>query len=79
MSRGSNAERVYVVVRVDGVPPGSDPGLALTVVEVLPDEHEASVEVDRLNALNRDKGAKYSFQAARWYPAGRSVAGDGSR
>lgn len=75
------APRVYVVVRFDGWgdPPlrPDQAGSRFTVIEVLPDEESAEREMDRLNALNGDKGCRYSFQSARWYPLGREVKPQG--
>jgi len=44
---------------------------AITIKEILRSEEEAIREVDRLNALNREKGCEYSFQSAKYYPQGR--------
>jgi hypothetical protein len=47
------------------------------VKEVVRDLATAEAEVARLNALNGDKGCRYTWQATRLYPAG-SAAGQGS-
>lgn len=46
----------------------------ITIKEVLPTEDKANAEVERLNKLNADKGVRYFFQNARYYPTGRTVA-----
>ena len=78
--------QVYAIVRVDAdsaLQPGSDgPGIGaerlrgvelrgITVTSVVPTLEEAAAEVDRLNALNADKGATYFWMATRYYPDGR--------
>jgi hypothetical protein len=67
-------QHLFVVYRVDrglmadeNVP--SDH--AITIKEILPSEEEAAREVERLNSLNSGKGCEYSFQSAKYYPAGR--------
>lgn len=44
---------------------------AVTIKEILRSEEEAIREVDRLNALNENKGCEYSFQSAKYYPEDR--------
>jgi len=67
----SEAERVFVVFRFDSELEPNDDALRFTVVEVLPDQQSAIRETDRLNLLNEQKGQRYGFQSARWYPQGR--------
>jgi hypothetical protein len=60
--------QVYAVVRIDGDYPVAN---AVTVKEILPTMEEASLEVQRLNKLNEEKGAKYFAQTTRYFPSGR--------
>ena len=60
--------QVYAVVRVDDSQSTED---AITVKEILPTMEEAAQEAERLNALNSDKGARYFWQATRYFPEGR--------
>lgn len=62
--------QVYAVVRVDQSYPGDD---AITIKEVLPTIEQAVHEVDRLNRENSNKGARYFWQATRYFPDGREV------
>jgi hypothetical protein len=78
--------QVFAVVRVDTerTPPPSERGAGvpfewlrraelagISVHAVLPTLEEAASETDRLNELNRDKGATYFWMATRYYPEGR--------
>jgi hypothetical protein len=72
------AEQLYAVVRVDH-PKGDslsrvldDPGTCITVKEVLPTLEDAEREVQRLNALNAEKGCTYLWQVTRFFREGRS-------
>jgi hypothetical protein len=58
--------QVYAVVRIDGERMED----AVTIKEILPTQEEASREVERLNQLNKDKGAHYFFQVTRYFPNG---------
>lgn len=65
---------LYVVYRCDRSvleDTGAPTDHAITIKEILTSEEEAAREVDRLKALNKDKGCEYSFQSARYYPEGR--------
>lgn len=62
---------VYAVVRIDGSQSGED---AITIKEVLPTMEQAIEEVERLNKLNDSKGARYFWQATRYFPNGREVS-----
>ena len=61
---------VYAVVRIED---GESLEVAITVVEILPTMDQAIQETERLNKLNNDKGARYFWQATRYFPDGRSV------
>lgn len=61
---------VYAVVRIED---GESIEVAITVVEILPTMDQAIQETERLNKLNNDKGARYFWQATRYFPDGRSV------
>lgn len=63
--------QVYAVVRIDGEYALEN---AITVKEILPTMEEALLEVQRLNQLNKDKGAHYFAQATRYFPSGRGGA-----
>ena len=62
-------QHVWAVVRVDGssIEPTSTADLAnqFVVKEILKTEELAAAEVDRLNRLNRDKGAHYFYMVTR--------------
>jgi SAM-dependent methyltransferase len=62
--------QVYAVVRIDDSQAIED---AITVKEILPTIEQAMREVERLNKLNSDKGARYFWQATRYFPDGREV------
>lgn len=62
--------QVYAVIRVDDSRSAED---AITVKEILPTMEEAVQEAERLNTLNNDKGARYFWQATRYFPEGRKV------
>jgi hypothetical protein len=64
--------QVYAVVRVD--PQYTALKDAVTVKEILPTLDEALLEVQRLNELNKDKGAEYFAQTTRYLPSGRMVS-----
>ena len=70
--RGSMTRKVpvYAVVRIED---GESIEVAITVVEILPTMDQAIQETERLNKLNNDKGARYFWQATRYFPDGRSV------
>lgn len=68
--------QVFAVVRFDEFI--GDELDAISVVEILSTEEEASREMDRLNTLNGEKGARYFVRATRYYPDGRPVATSGS-
>jgi hypothetical protein len=56
------------VVRVDESESAED---AITIKEILPTMEEAVQEAERLNMLNSDNGARYFWQATRYFPEGR--------
>jgi len=62
----SKSDTAYAVVRVDGDLVALEPELGFKVVSVFTDESVALREVDRLNGLNAEKGAKYLVQQTRW-------------
>lgn len=62
--------QVYAVVRIDDRQPIDD---AITVREILPTMDQAIQETERLNKLNNNKGARYFWQATRYFPDGRKV------
>ncbi len=67
-------QHLYVVYRCDRAALAHESAatdLVITIKEILPSEEEAVREVERLNALNRDKGCEYGFQSAKYYPQGR--------
>jgi len=64
-------EAVYAVMRLD--PPFEgvvDPQRDVAVKEIVRDLNVAEAEVERLNALAGDRGARYWWLATRLYPAG---------
>ncbi len=61
-------DQVFAVIRVDNYQFIED---AITVKEILPTMEEATEEVERLNGLNEEKGARYFWQATRYFPEGR--------
>ena len=61
--------QVFAVIRVDLEMASMED--AVTVKEVLSDANEAELEVERLNTLNTVNGARYFFQATRYFPNGR--------
>ena len=64
--------QVFAIVRFDEfIDNGQD---AVSVVEILPSPEEASREMERLNALNGAKGARYFVRTTRYYPEGRAGA-----
>jgi hypothetical protein len=77
MTKG--AEHLFAVVRVDRPHDGSldqvlgNPTNYVTVKEVLPTLEEAEREVERLTALNADKGCVYFAQTTRFFAGGRDV------
>jgi hypothetical protein len=76
---GSRRQHVYAVVRIDLPDSESvdeiagDPALWITVKEIVPTREEADKEVQRLNALNADKGCIYFSQVTRLFRDGRMV------
>ncbi len=83
--------QVYAVVRVDiqtDTPEAAGgPGIpaewliranlcGISVQAVLPTHEEAVSETERLNRLNREKGARYFWMATRYYPEGRGGESD---
>ena len=62
--------QVFAIIRVDNYQSIED---AITVKEILPTIEEASEEVERLNKLNDAKGARYFWQATRYFPEGRKA------
>lgn len=74
---GSRKEHVYAVVRLDVPDSGSvdeiadDPAPWITVKEIVLTREEADTEVQRLNALNADKGCIYFSQVTQLFPGGR--------
>ncbi|MDQ3707848.1 MAG: hypothetical protein M3387_00800 [Actinomycetota bacterium] len=72
--------QVHAVVRHDRFH-GQDVDIAtsITVVEVLPTKDQALAEVQRLNALNADKGCEYFWTPTRYWPEGRSTEPDPAR
>lgn len=63
---------VYAVIRIDDYESLED---AITVKEILPSLEEVVQEVKRLNEVNKEKGARYFWQATRYFPKGRRVIG----
>ena len=69
----------YAVLRVDAVDELSpsrlwvEPGSFVTVKEVLATQEEAEREVERLTALNADKGCLYFWQFTRVFREGRGM------
>ncbi len=59
-----NWKHVYVVYRLD-IQPNISLDFAVTIKSVHTSESEADSEVARLNALNNDKGCRYSAQIAK--------------
>ena len=47
--------------------------LLLKVKEVFMEEEHARAEVERLNKLNAEKGCRYFWQGAKFYPEGRKA------
>jgi hypothetical protein len=45
----------------------------VTVKEILRRQEDAEAEVARLNRLNSGKGARYYWQATRYFPKGRKA------
>lgn len=72
------AEQLYAVVRFDHQNGDAlsrlmdDPGMYITVKEILPTLDDAEREVQRLNALNAEKGCTYFWQVTRYFKDGRS-------
>ena len=75
MTKG--AEHLFAVVRLDPPHDGGlarvldDPNAYVTVKEILPSLEEAEQEVERLTALNADKGCVYFAQTTRFFAGGR--------
>jgi hypothetical protein len=67
-------QEVYAVVRVDQFHSPDTPWEhRITVKEVVTDAGLAQAEVDRLNALNKDKGCVYFKQMTRLFAEGESA------
>lgn len=47
---------------------------AISIVAVVPTRDEAEAEVERLTAVNADKGSRYFWVPTRYYPEGRGVS-----
>ncbi len=62
--------QVFAVIRIDRDRLTED---ALTIKEILPTAEQAREEVERLNALNKRRGARYFWQATRYFPNGRTL------
>jgi hypothetical protein len=64
---------IYAVIRFDPVlaPLDEIPEDGVTVVAVVPTLADGQHEVDRLNAINADRGARYAWQHAPYFPEGR--------
>ena len=64
--RDHNMQQLYVILRLDfndfG---GRNLTTSVTVTRVFEQENVATREVERLNALNQDKGCRYIMQAGR--------------
>ena len=79
---GNRPEDGYAVLRFDFYDDLSaasireDPGVHVTVKEILPTLEEAQREVERLTALNEGKDCVYFFQFTRVFPDGRHVRVD---
>src|SRR5262245_55359825 len=64
----NDKEQVFAVLRIDvEARSKQNPGDSISVTQVLPTREQALEEVARLNALNRDKGVQYTFQATRLF------------
>ncbi len=61
---------VFAVIRIDRDQWTDD---AITIKEILPTMDQAAEEVERLNRLNETKGARYFWQATRYFPEGRAL------
>jgi len=73
------AEHVFAVLRFDPPPDAKwdavleNPGMYVTVKELVPTQEEADREVGRLTALNEGIGCIYFAQVTRLYPLGRDL------
>jgi hypothetical protein len=64
-------EAVYAILRFDPPYDGViDPQRDVVVKEIVRDLELAQAEVERLNALSADRGARYWLLTTRLYPAG---------
>jgi hypothetical protein len=63
-------QEVYAVVRIDQRDSIED---AIAVTAILPTMEEAVSEVERLNGLNKGKGAHYFWRATRYFPKGKGI------
>jgi hypothetical protein len=70
-------EQVYAVIRFD--PGAGEPELQFTVKEIVRTDLQAESEVQRLNALNAEKGCRYFWQETRLFPTGTSAGEGGAR
>jgi hypothetical protein len=69
------ARHVFAVVRVDAFQSSDSPWQnRITVKEVVQTEQEARTEVERLNTLNKAKGAVYFWQITRLVEGGKREA-----
>ena len=69
-------KHVFAVVRLDGFLTGLEPPTnAVTVKEVVLTKEEAESEVQRLNAVNRDKECVYFWRMTRLVNKG--IEGEG--
>ncbi len=62
--------QVFAVIRIDRDQWTDD---AITITEIVPTIDQAVKEVERLNRLNKSKGARYFWQATRYFPEGRAL------
>jgi hypothetical protein len=67
---------VYAVVRIDQRDSIED---SIAITAILPTMEEASFEVERLNGLNKDKGAHYFWRTTRYFPKGKSMDDKGDK
>jgi hypothetical protein len=69
-TQGREKIQVFAVIRIDRDRMTED---AITIKEILPTREQAAEEVERLNALNEPRGARYFWQATRYFPSGRTL------
>jgi hypothetical protein len=63
--------QVFAILRFDKVRDLAPE--VVTVKEIVPTLEQAEAEVRRLNKLNAHHGARYAWQATRYYPSGRAI------